>query len=148
MLSNSPSTAAQSIIRQNINALSHPQGKSVVDLTGSGHDVDLRGFGRTSVVHSRGYLTGTGVVGNITGAGIDDRYAPSLAPVPEEYERELDMLSELFNGDDAEMLRVGMLQSSGTPHPSMDNENNHTTTLNQSIGNGTTTSTYFASGKI
>jgi hypothetical protein len=141
MLNNPPSAAAQSIIRQNINALSHPQGKSVVDLTGSGHNVDLRGFGRTSAVHSRGYLTGTGVVGNITGAGIDDRYAPSLAPVPEEYERELDMLSELFNGDEAEMLRVGMLQSSGMPHPSMGNENIHSTTPNQSIGNGTTSKT-------
>jgi hypothetical protein len=135
MLSNPPSAAAQGVIRQNINALSHPQGRDVVDLTGSGSAVSLREFGRTSAVHSRGYLTGTGIVGNITRAGINDRYAPSLPPV-HEYERELDELNELnelFNGDEDEMLQVGILQSSGTLHPSMGNENNHTTTPNREM---------------
>ena len=92
-----------------------------------------------------GYLTGTGVVGNITGAGINDRYAPSLPPV-HEYERELYELAQLFDGDEEEMLRVGILQSSRTPHPSMGNENNHTTTPNRemqqpSMGNENTHTT-------
>ena len=132
MLSHPPSGGAQGFLRQSINALSHPQGRDVVDLTGSGNTVSLREFGRTSAVHSRGYLTGTGVVGNITGAGINDRYAPSLPPV-HEYERELYELADLFDGDEEEMLRVGILQSIGTPHPSMGNENNHTTAPNREM---------------
>lgn len=79
----------------------------------------MRGFGRTSAVHSRGYLTGTGVVGNITGAGDDDN---------------LDILRDLFNGDEDEMLQVGMLWSIGMQQSSMGDENNHT------AGNGTITS--------
>ena len=70
MINHTPSAAAQGVIRQNINALSHSQGKSVVNLTDE-HNVDLRTSGRTSAAYSRGNHTGTGLVGDITGAGFD-----------------------------------------------------------------------------
>ena len=41
MINHTPSAAAQGVIRQNINALSHSQGKSVVNLTDE-HDVDFK----------------------------------------------------------------------------------------------------------
>ena len=81
MLNNPLSAAAQGVIHKNINALSHCQGKTVINLYDD-HSVDLRSFGRTSTIHSQGNHTGTGFVGDI-GCGIEhgnSTYNPSLCP--------------------------------------------------------------------
>ena len=112
MLNNPPSAAAQSVIRQNINALSHRQGKTVINLYDD-HSVDLRSFGRTSATHSQGNHTGTGLVDDI-GCGIEHGNIPSDPSLCPEWEKEM---YELFNGDNNEMFQLGMIQSMQASNP-------------------------------
>ena len=136
MLNNPPSATAQSVIRQNINALSHRQGKTVINLYDD-HSVDLRSFGRTSATHSQGNHTGTGLVGDI-GCGIEHGNGPSDHSLCPEWEKEM---YELFSGDNNEMFQLGMIQSMQASNPYVGDENTHATMPKQSISGGTTSKT-------